>query len=234
MLRLPIAGRRPIMGSHERAPMMQIRYVFFDLDNTLYPRSCGLFDLIEDRVKEYIRMRLGLSEEEAIALRRRYLEEYGFTLCGLMDQHGVDPEEYLSYVHEVDVEGVLSEDQVLVDLLERITVPKIIVTNATVRHAQRVTRALGIEPYFHRIYDIAFMNYRPKPDPSSLMQVLRHLGAKGEECVMLDDYPPTVAAARRLGIVALSVGADGILGLSDALAGLGLFEQEVFHDRKEV
>jgi putative hydrolase of the HAD superfamily len=213
---------------------METRYILFDLDNTLYPRECGLFHLIEERIKEYLRLRLSLTQEAAAALRRRYLREYGFTLVGLMNHHGTDPDDYLAFVHEVDVEGILGEDSGLAQLMSRIPLTKVIVTNGTERHAQRVIRALGIEPFFSHIFDIAFMGYRPKPHLSTFHRVLDHLGVTGQECLMLDDHLPTLAAARALGMITVYVGdseqgeADyqikEIKGLEKVLSDLQLFD----------
>ena len=185
---------------------MVTRYILFDLDNTLYPRSCGLFHLIEERIKEFLRIRLDLTQAEAAALRRRYLRDYGFTLVGLMSHNRIDPEDYLAFVHEVDVEGVLGEDSGLTRMMSCIPLKKVIVTNGTQRHARRVIRSLGVEPFFSHIFDIAFMDYVPKPHPSSFHKVTGYLGATGHECLMLDDHPPTLATARALGMTTVYVG----------------------------
>ena len=185
---------------------MATRYIFFDVDNTLYPRESGLFQLIEERIKGYLHVRLGLKPDDAAALRRSYLRRYGFTLVGLMNHHRIDPEDYLSFVHEVDVEGFLKEDRELAYLMSCIPVGKVIVTNATHRHACRVIRALGVEPYFSHIFDIAFMEYIPKPHPSSFHKVMEYLGVRGTECLVLDDHPPTLATARELGMTTVYVG----------------------------
>ncbi len=213
---------------------MVIRYILFDLDNTLYPRTCGLFHLIEERIKEYLRVRLNLTQEEAAALRRNYLRAYGFTLVGLMKHQGIDPEDYLGFVHEVDVEGVLAEDRGLARLMSCIPVKKVIVTNGTERHAQRVIRSLGVESFFSHIFDIAFMQYCPKPHLSTFYRVLNYLGVVAKECLMLDDHVPTLTTARDLGMTTVYVGnaevvaADyqigEIKGLEKVLRELQLFD----------
>jgi len=185
---------------------MDITYILCDLDNTLYPRSCGLFHLIEERIKEYLGIRLGLTPEEAATLRRGYLRTYGFTLVGLMKHNSIDPEDYVDFVHEVDVEGTISEDRDLARMMSLIPFGKVIVTNGTQRHARRVLRSLGVEPFFAHIFDIAFMGYCPKPHRGAFQKVLDHLGVTAEECLMLDDHPPTVAAARALGMTTIYVG----------------------------
>jgi putative hydrolase of the HAD superfamily len=213
---------------------MVTRYILFDLDNTLYPRACGLFHLIEERIKEYLRVRLNLTYDEAAALRRQYLHTYGFTLVGLMKHNRVDPDDYLSFVHEVDVEGVLAEDRGLARMMSCIPLEKVIVTNGTERHAQRVIRSLGVESFFSHIFDIAFMQYCPKPHRSTFHRVLDHLGVTGEACLMLDDHVPTLATARALGMTTIYVGnaeqaeADyqiaEIKGLEKILRDLQLFD----------
>ena len=213
---------------------MATRYIFFDLDNTLYSRESGLFDLIEERIKGYLRIRLGLTQEEAAALRRRYIRDYGFTLVGLMKHHGIDPQDYLVFVHEVNVEEVLDEDSGLAHMMSRIPLEKVIVTNGTQQHAQRVIRSLGVESCFSYIFDIAFMEYIPKPHPSSFHKVMKYLGVMGEECLMLDDHPPTLTTARELGMTTVYVGeakqitADyqigEIKGLEGILRDLQLFD----------
>ena len=185
---------------------MTTRYIFFDLDNTRYPRECGLFRLIEERIKAYLRTRLALTEEEVTTLRSRYLREYGFTLVGLMNHHQIDPQDYLAFVHEVNIEGVLEEDTGLANLMSRIALGKVIVTNGTQRHARRVIRSLGIESVFSHIFDIAFMEYIPKPNPSSFHKVMEYLAVTGDECLVLDDHPPTLETARELGMTTVYVG----------------------------
>jgi putative hydrolase of the HAD superfamily len=185
---------------------MVTRYILFDLDNTLYPQESGLFHLIEERIKGYLRIRLGLTNEEAAALRHKYLREYGFTLVGLMAHHRVDPQDYLAFVHEVNVEGVLEKDTGLAHMMSCIPLEKVIITNGTQRHAQRVIHSLGVEPFFSHIFDITFMDYIPKPHPSSFRKVMQYLGVMGEECLMLDDHPPTLAAAGELGMITIYVG----------------------------
>ena len=215
---------------------MTTQYIFFDLDNTLYPRECGLFRLIEERIKGYLCTRLGLDPGEAAVLRRSYLQRYGFTLVGLMNHHRIDPEEYLAFVHEVNVEGVLKEDTRLSHMMSCIPLGKVIVTNGTQRHARRVIRSLGIEPFFSHIFDIAFMQYTPKPHPSSFHKVMEYLEVTGAECLILDDHPPTLETASALGMTTVYVGGKKqvvadyhigeVMGLEGVLRDLQLFDTQ--------
>src|SRR5437667_4534767 len=89
----------------ERCPLGEIETWIFDLDNTLYPTSCRLFDQVQRRMNEYICDRLEVTPEEAAELRRSYFREHGTTLNGLMRVHNIDPHEFLAFVHEIDLAG---------------------------------------------------------------------------------------------------------------------------------
>jgi putative hydrolase of the HAD superfamily len=151
-----------------------------------------------------------------------------------MNHHQIDPQDYLTFVHEVNIEGVLEEDTRLAHIMSSISLGKVIVTNGTQRHARRVIRSLGIESFFSHIFDIAFMEYIPKPNPSSFHKVMGFLGVTGDECLVLDDHPPTLATARELGMTTVYVGkkeqviADyhigEIKGLEGVLKDLQLFD----------
>lgn len=134
----------------------------FDLDNTLYPESCSLFDQVDRRMGLYVQELLGLEPVPARALQKQYFREHGTTLRGLMTLHGIDPQHYLDFVHEIDVSGI-SHDPGLDQALSRLPGRKIIFTNASVRHAENVTSRLGIASHFDGIYDIACAGYLPKP-----------------------------------------------------------------------
>src|SRR5204863_3332672 len=80
-----------------------IDFWVFDLDNTLYPASSGLFRQIDERMRAFVRARFGVNDGEAHAIQKGYYRSYGTTLNGLMHEHGVDPHEFLGFVHDIDV-----------------------------------------------------------------------------------------------------------------------------------
>lgn len=177
-----------------------IRYVLFDLDETLYPASNGLMSAIGERMRKFIEKKYGLSPQEAHALQKRYWEQYGTTLRGLYIENGLDPREYLAYVHDVDVAQFVHPDPQLRAVLEQIPMTKVIVTNADAAHARRVLERLGVTDQFERIFDIVFMEYVSKPAREAYERVLRALNARGDECILVEDMPRNLTAARELGI----------------------------------
>jgi putative hydrolase of the HAD superfamily len=90
----------------EGCPLGEIETWIFDLDNTLYPASCRLFDQVQQRMNDYIRNRFGLDTEQAAERRRMYFREHGTTLRGLMTAERIDPHEFLAFVHEIDLSCV--------------------------------------------------------------------------------------------------------------------------------
>src|SRR6266851_33435 len=90
----------------ERCPLGSIETWIFDLDNTLYPASCRLFEQIQQRMNEFIAAFLKVDLEEAKRIRRGFFLEHGTTLRGLMDVHGIDPRPFLDDVHRIDLSAM--------------------------------------------------------------------------------------------------------------------------------
>ena len=109
----------------------------FDLDNSLYPPSCDLFALIDVRMGLFIQRLLGCDPVEARRVQKAHFLEHGTTLAGLMRDHGVDPHEFLDFVHDIDL-ARLTADPALVAALDRLPGRKFIFTNADEGHARRV------------------------------------------------------------------------------------------------
>ncbi|MBI5440802.1 MAG: pyrimidine 5'-nucleotidase [Deltaproteobacteria bacterium] len=176
-----------------------------DLDNTLYPASCGLFEVVNRRISEYMAVRLGLPPGEIAELRRRYWEEYGLTMCGLMAHHGVEPGDYLEYVHDVPVAQFLGRDPLLAEALGELPGEKFVFTNGSAAHARSVLRCLGIEELIADVFDIAYFDYLPKPRPHGYRKVLERLGADGAGTWMADDSADNLDTARSFGITTVLV-----------------------------
>ncbi len=187
-----------------------LKCILFDLDNTLYPRSLGIFDEVVERIRNYMEVRMGFKKELARELRQEYIREYGSTLRGLMIHYNLNPEEYLEYVHDVGVEEKLSPNPSLAALLKSIPLEKAIFTSGHRPHAQKVLRCLGVEPYFPRIFDITFTRYIPKPNPEPYRQILEFLSMDGENFLMIEDLPSNLKPAKELGMTTVLVGEGGL------------------------
>ncbi len=183
-------------------------FLLFDLDNTLYPKSLGIFDQVVERIRNYMEDCLGFEKSFARGLRQEYIRKYGSTLRGLMVHYNLDPEEYLEYVHDVGVEKKLSPNPALAELLASIRGGRAIFTSGHLPHARKVLRCLGVEQFFPQIFDLTFTHYIPKPNPEPYHQILAHLGLCGKDCLMIEDLPANLLPAKALGMTTILVGND--------------------------
>lgn len=179
----------------------------FDLDNTLYPASCRLFDQVERRIGEYVQTLLNLEPEAARALQKQYFRDHQTTLNGLMIHHKIRPEEFLEFVHRIDLTPV-APDERLDQALDRLPGRKLIYTNGSVRHAENVMGRLGVARHFEGIFDIAEAAFVPKPDITAYRALIARHGIDPSRAIMLDDMPRNLAPAAELGMTTVWVKTD--------------------------
>jgi putative hydrolase of the HAD superfamily len=187
---------------------MTMQAILFDLDNTLYAAERDLFALIDVRINRYMREVVGIPAAEVDGLRRRYWVDYGVTMAGLMRHHSIDPEDYLAYVHDVDVADRLSSDPLLRRALEHLPLRRAVFTNGCYRHADRVLAQLGLGGLFERVFDIRVAGYRPKPYREPYLQVTQLLGVAAQHCLMVEDTVENLRTAKELGMGTILIG-DG-------------------------
>jgi len=181
--------------------------LFFDLDDTLYPKTNGLWGAIRERMAEYMRDRLGFPPEIIPELRRNYFETYGTTLRGLQIHHHVDPLQYLAYVHDLPLQKYIAPDPELRDLLSSLSSSKWIFTNADVDHARRVLAVLDLNGCFDGIIDVRALDFLCKPQPDAYRKALFLAGESDPgNCVLLDDSPRNLAPAKEMGFTTVLVG----------------------------
>lgn len=179
----------------------------FDLDNTLYPASCRLFDQVQLRIRQYIRDNLGLSEAEALALQKRYFQEHMTTLRGLIVNDGIDPHHFLDFVHAIDL-GALVANPTLDAAIAALPGRKVIFTNGSVPHAERVMEKVGIGRHFEAIFDIVASDFIPKPDLGVYRRLCTEYRIDPTTAVMIDDMPRNLAPAHQLGMTTVLVKTD--------------------------
>lgn len=189
--------------------IMNIAYILFDLDDTLYPPGKGLMQAISARMTRYAAEHLGLSASEADALRLKYYQRYGSSVHPLVVNHQLNLTEFLQYAHDVDVEQRLAPDADLDCLLACIQARKVIFTNGPRTYAQRVLHRLEIEHHFAQVFDYEFGEYLGKPDAAVYRKLQDTLNVPGDALVMVDDGAKNLAPARELGWKTIYVNANG-------------------------
>ncbi len=182
--------------------------VIFDLDNTLYPRDSGVMQEIGRRIRVWICDRLRVAEAGAAVLRRRYLQNYGSTMNGLIAEHDIDFRDYLDFVHDIPLEEYLAPDPALDAMLISIPLRKVIYTNATTAHAHRVLQTLDIEDHFEHIVGIDDMDLRNKFNHDAYERMLGLIGARGPAGIMIEDSAHNLSPAKDLGLTTVLVGGE--------------------------
>src|ERR1700749_2933803 len=130
----------------QRAETPDFRHVtdwIFDLDNTLYRADNGIFAQIESRMTDYVERQLNLPRDEARVVQKALYRAHGTTLNGLMREHGVDAEDYLAYVHDIDL-GDLAPDRRLVGAVAALPGRRFVFTNGCRVHAARILDRIGM------------------------------------------------------------------------------------------
>lgn len=208
--------------------LMVYTTLFFDLDDTLYPGSNGLWSLIRARMGQYMVEVMGLPEAQVPDLRRTYYHTYGTTLRGLQIHHQVNVDDYLHYVHDLPLEQYIRPDPELRSLLLSLPQQRWIFTNADADHACRVLAVLGVQDCFRGIIDIRALEFVCKPDPAAYRRALALAGAPApQQCVLLDDSAANLATARQMGFATAWVGQNGAAGPAAQISLSSLLELPV-------
>jgi putative hydrolase of the HAD superfamily len=177
----------------------------FDLDQTIYPRHSGLMEAIGGRVMAYMIERMGMDPEIVPELRRRYYREYGTTSRGLSALHGLDVDDYMAYVHDLPLDKYIGPDPELDAVLGGLLQRKVIFTNATAAHAHAVLEVMRLAHHFDGIYDVYYCGNKGKPALSAYLLLLDTLGARAENCLLIEDSVANLVPARRLGMTTVLV-----------------------------
>ena len=188
---------------------MRFTTLFFDLDDTLYPASTGLWHAIKERMNTFMRDRLYIPEANIPTLREQYFKMYGTTLRGLQQHHQVDTTDYLAYVHDLPLKDFLTPNPVVRNVLASLPTRNLIFTNADVSHARRVLAALELDDLFDNVVDVNAVAPYCKPMPESFA-IAMDLADEPDprKCVMIDDLPRTTRAALEVGMASLLYGSE--------------------------
>lgn len=181
------------------------KYLIFDLDETLYPRDAGLMQEIGRLITRYMIERMGLAPEVAQAKRKHYYQMYGTSLRGLLVEETVDADDYLRFVHDIDLSKFIGSNMALDAMLQRIPLAKAIFTNASREHVQRVLSILGVTQHFSIVVDIRDTQFINKPDAAAYQLMLAKIDARPEECILVEDNPRNLLPAKALGMKTILV-----------------------------
>ncbi len=177
----------------------------FDLDNTLYPRHCDLFSQIDVLMTGYVSKLTGLERTEARKLQKDLYRDYGTTLRGLMETHGIDPHDFLGVVHNIDY-SPLPKNPKLGEMLSALPGRKLIYTNGSVKHAQDTLAAMDVDhDIFESIFDIVASDFEPKPHPEPFAKFLADHDVSAGTAAMFEDLPRNLEPAKANGMTTVLI-----------------------------
>jgi len=179
----------------------------FDLDNTLYPHHL-LWQQVNDRIRDYVAEFLKVSHDEAFRVQKDYYLRYGTTMRGLMTEHGLDPDDYLEYVHAID-HSPLTPNPALGAAIEKLPGRKLILTNGTTKHADAVMRRLEIHQHFEDVFGIIEAELEPKPSKITYDRFLAKHGVDPLNAAMFEDLARNLEAPHALGMTTVLVVPEG-------------------------
>ena len=179
--------------------LKDIKYWLFDLDNTLYSGATKVFDQVDKRMSDYISSKLNISREEAKKIQKNYFVEYNTTLNGMIKNHEIDANEFLEFVHDIDL-NFLKEDKLLGEEIGKINGKKIIFTNGSRKHAKNVIKRLGIDRHFDGIFDIVSADFIPKPSIKTYKKIIEKYKIEPQYSIFIEDIARNLKPAYELGM----------------------------------
>ena len=194
----------PARATAERRGFDHVDIWVFDLDNTLYPHHLNLWQQVDDRIRNYIAKFLGMTYEDAFRKQKDFYRRYGTTMRGMMAEHGMKPDDFLDYVHQIDHSPV-TPNPALGAALGKLPGRKLILTNGTKAHADAIMKRLAVDHHFEDVFDIVAGELEPKPFPKSYDLFLARHGVDPTKSAMFEDLARNLEVPHRLGMTTVLV-----------------------------
>jgi putative hydrolase of the HAD superfamily len=176
----------------------------FDLDNTLYPHHLNLWQQVDERIRNYIAKFLDTTYDDAFRKQKDFYRRYGTTMRGMMVEHGMNPDDFLDFVHQID-HSPIEPNPALGVALESLPGRKLILTNGTRAHADAVTRRLAVAHHFEDVFDIIAGELEPKPFPRTYERFLARHGVDAGRAAMFEDLARNLQVPHALGMTTVLV-----------------------------
>lgn len=189
---------------------------FFDLDNTIYPKSSGIDELMAQRIEKFFVIKLKLPKDESRILGARFYQDYGLAIKGLIKHFSIDPLEYDKYVDGgLPLDKILQPTPNLTNLLNRLSQNGScwIFTNAGKSHALRVLTLLEIKSFFSGIIycDYSEENFPAKPDRLAFTRAMKCAGVDDpKRCYFFDDSINNLRTAQEIGWNVVYINEDSL------------------------
>ena len=221
--------------------LKEMKYLLLDLDGVCYGSHNGyplekVFGLVSKRMTLFIQEKLGLDEKKAKELQTNYFYKYNTSLNGLMLHHNVIGDEFLQYVHDIDI-SFMKKDKIMRNELENLNMEKFIFTNGSAQHAQNILTRLGIYDLFgkEKVFDIKDAGYVPKPEAQTFDLMVKKFGINPKETLYIEDIAKNLSIGFERGCTTVWLINDEHFGkidsdkdyISHKIENLSLFLKEI-------
>ncbi len=221
--------------------LKEMKYLLLDLDGVCYGSHNGyplekVFGLVSKRMTLFIQEKLGLDEKKAKELQTNYFYKYNTSLNGLMLHHNVIGDEFLKYVHDIDI-SFMKKDKIMRNELENLDMEKFIFTNGSAEHAQNILTRLGVYDLFgkEKVFDIKDAGYVPKPEAQTFDLMVKKFGIKPKETIYIEDIAKNLSIGFERGCTTVWLINDEHFGkidsdkdyISHKIENLSLFLKEI-------
>jgi putative hydrolase of the HAD superfamily len=179
--------------------LKQIKFWLFDLDNTLYSGKTKVFEQVDKKMSLFISQKLNIDLKKAKQLQKEYFHEYNTTLNGMIKHHKINAEEFLEFVHDVNLD-FLQKDNLLASEISKLSGKKFIFTNGSRSHAKNVTKRIGVDEHFDGIFDIVDSDYVPKPSLEPYEKLIKKFDIDPKYCIFIEDIARNLKPAYELGM----------------------------------
>ena len=132
------------------------------------------------------------------------MAEYGTSLSGLMAVHGMDPAEFLDYVHDVDLE-MLRPNPELRTQIAGLPGRKFIFTNGSKGHAKNVAGHLNLFDLFDGSFGIEDGDYVPKPKRSPYIKFCDIYDIDPRTAIFFEDGLRNLEVPKHMGMATVLV-----------------------------
>ena len=214
--------------------MKNIKNILFDCDGVLYKDLEAVFGQVSKKMTEYISKKLNIDLIKAKELQTNYFHKYNTSLNGLMIHHNIPPEEFLKYVHDIDL-SFMKKDLVLREELEKLNIKKFVFTNGSKEHVKNITSHLGINDLFDGIFDIVDAKFHPKPEAKAFDLMTEKFNINPKETLYIEDIAKNLSIAKERGSTTVWLINDEYWGKKDSekdfidykIKNLSLFLKEI-------
>ena len=159
---------------------------FENIINEAWDNKSKINSKSDKKMSEYISKKLKVSVEKAKKIQKNYFHKYNTTLNGMIKNHKIDPNEFLEFVHDINID-FLEKDLKLAEELKKLSGKKIIFTNGSRKHAINVIQRIGIDQYFDDIFDIVDSEFIPKPSIEPYKKLVEKHKIDPNLCAFVED-----------------------------------------------